>query len=122
MHCSLGQLLCREAVATRYFSACDRSMRERWQSIHARVRRRSTGANDFVVVWVPSWNGARPTLVKKEAMSIQPGAAVRAFAGPRDHVWGAVAYLAIGLAALLPRVLALGLFITDDEANFWLMR
>src|SRR5215212_7982065 len=55
-------------------------------------------------------------------MSIQPGAAVRAVAGPRERVWTLLGYLAIGLAALLPRVLALGLFITDDEANFWLMR
>jgi 4-amino-4-deoxy-L-arabinose transferase-like glycosyltransferase len=55
-------------------------------------------------------------------MSIQPGAAVRAVAGPRDRAWVLLGYLAIGLAALLPRVLALGLFITDDEANFWLTR
>src|SRR6476659_3555350 len=43
-------------------------------------------------------------------------------ARPRVHVWAVLSYLAIGLAALLPRVLALGLFITDDEANFWLTR
>ena len=55
-------------------------------------------------------------------MSIQPGAAVRVVAGPRVDAWTLLGYLAIGLAALLPRVLALGLFITDDEANFWLTR
>ena len=33
-----------------------------------------------------------------------------------------LAYLAVGLAALLPRVLDLGGFITVDEANFWLDR
>src|SRR4051794_38354847 len=55
-------------------------------------------------------------------MSIQPGAVVCAVAGPREWAWVMFGYLAIGLAALLPRVLALGLFITDDEANFWLMR
>ena len=47
---------------------------------------------------------------------------MRAVADPRDHAWVLLGYLAIGLAALLPRVLALGLFITDDEANFWLTR
>jgi 4-amino-4-deoxy-L-arabinose transferase-like glycosyltransferase len=60
--------------------------------------------------------------VKKEAISIQSAAAARAVARPRDHVWAVFGYLLIGLAALLPRVLALGLFITDDEANFWLTR
>src|SRR5689334_20076368 len=55
-------------------------------------------------------------------MSIQPVAAVRAVAGPRERAWALLSYLAIGLAALAPRVLALGLFITDDEANFWLTR
>jgi hypothetical protein len=33
-----------------------------------------------------------------------------------------LSYVLIGLVALVPRVLALGLFITDDEANFWLNR
>jgi 4-amino-4-deoxy-L-arabinose transferase-like glycosyltransferase len=55
-------------------------------------------------------------------MSIQPGAAVRVVAGQRDRAWALLGYVAIGLVALLPRVLALGLFITDDEANFWLTR
>src|SRR5947208_9272542 len=55
-------------------------------------------------------------------MSIQSAPAVRVVAGSRDRAWTLLGYLAIGLAALLPRVLALGLFITDDEANFWLMR
>jgi len=47
---------------------------------------------------------------------------MRVVAGQRDRAWALFGYLAIGLAALLPRVLALGLFITDDEANFWLTR
>src|SRR5689334_13007788 len=55
-------------------------------------------------------------------MAIQPGAVARAAFGWRDGAWALLGYLAIGLAALLPRVLALGLFITDDEANFWLNR
>src|SRR5689334_17842241 len=55
-------------------------------------------------------------------MAIQPGAVARAAFGWRDGAWALLGYLAIGLAALLPRVLALGLFITDDEANFWLTR
>src|SRR4051812_29459349 len=65
---------------------------------------------------------SRPTLVKKETLSIQSSPAVRVVAGSRERAWTIFGYLAIGLAALLPRVLALGLFITDDEANFWLTR
>ncbi len=60
--------------------------------------------------------------MKKETLSIQPVAAVHVAARSRDWSWALLGYLAIGLVALLPRVLALGLFITDDEANFWLMR
>ncbi|MEO7912019.1 MAG: glycosyltransferase family 39 protein [Roseiflexaceae bacterium] len=55
-------------------------------------------------------------------MPIQPGAVARTVVGRREHAWALLGYLAVGLAALLPRVLALGLFITDDEANFWLTR
>jgi hypothetical protein len=61
-------------------------------------------------------------LVKKEAVSIQPAAALRAASRARADIWALLSYLLIGLAALAPRVLALGLFITDDEANFWLTR
>ncbi|HJZ49146.1 MAG TPA: hypothetical protein VKE41_18340, partial [Roseiflexaceae bacterium] len=55
-------------------------------------------------------------------MSIQPIVALRAVAGPRERAWALAGYLVIGLIALAPRALALGLFITDDEANFWLTR
>jgi 4-amino-4-deoxy-L-arabinose transferase-like glycosyltransferase len=43
---------------------------------------------------------------------------------PRVRVkrWSLASYLLIGVIAVLPRVLALGQFITDDEANFWLAR
>jgi hypothetical protein len=40
----------------------------------------------------------------------------------RPIPWVFLGYLAIGLAALLPRVLGLGTFLTGDEANFWLRR
>lgn len=33
-----------------------------------------------------------------------------------------LSYLIVGLAALLPRAFALGLYLTDDEANFWMRR
>jgi 4-amino-4-deoxy-L-arabinose transferase-like glycosyltransferase len=36
--------------------------------------------------------------------------------------WVLVSYLAIGLAALLPRVLDLGRWLSGDEASFWLHR
>jgi 4-amino-4-deoxy-L-arabinose transferase-like glycosyltransferase len=37
-------------------------------------------------------------------------------------MWALASYLLVGLAALAPRALDLGRFITDDEANFWLRR
>jgi 4-amino-4-deoxy-L-arabinose transferase-like glycosyltransferase len=40
----------------------------------------------------------------------------------RGDPWVYSSYVAIALAALLPRVLGLGQFITSDEANFWLRR
>src|SRR5438034_5858991 len=40
----------------------------------------------------------------------------------RGAPWVYSSYIAIALAALLPRVLGLGQFITSDEANFWLHR
>jgi 4-amino-4-deoxy-L-arabinose transferase-like glycosyltransferase len=45
-------------------------------------------------------------------------AAPRAWTVP----WVLVSYLAIGLAALLPRVLDLGRWLSGDEASFWLHR
>jgi 4-amino-4-deoxy-L-arabinose transferase-like glycosyltransferase len=55
-------------------------------------------------------------------MATQEGAAIRAASRPAIDAWALASYIVIGLAALAPRVLALGLFITDDEANFWLTR
>ena len=55
-------------------------------------------------------------------MAAQEGAAIRAASRPRVDTWALASYIVIGLVALAPRVLALGLFITDDEANFWLTR
>ncbi|HEU5102332.1 MAG TPA: glycosyltransferase family 39 protein [Roseiflexaceae bacterium] len=55
-------------------------------------------------------------------MAVQERAALQAASRARIDSWALASYLLIGLAALAPRVLALGLFITDDEANFWLTR
>ncbi|MEN9939040.1 MAG: hypothetical protein RLZZ387_5619 [Chloroflexota bacterium] len=41
---------------------------------------------------------------------------------PRAQARAALGYLAVALAALLPRALDLGGFLTVDEANFWLAR
>jgi 4-amino-4-deoxy-L-arabinose transferase-like glycosyltransferase len=49
-------------------------------------------------------------------------ATMRDLARSRTIPWVLLSYLAIGLAALLPRVLDLGQFLTGDEANFWLRR
>jgi 4-amino-4-deoxy-L-arabinose transferase-like glycosyltransferase len=49
-------------------------------------------------------------------------ATVRDLARSRTIPWVLLSYLTIGLAALLPRVLDLGVFLTGDEANFWLRR
>ncbi len=40
----------------------------------------------------------------------------------RSIAWAPLGYLLIGLAALLPRVLDLGVFLNADEAMFWLQR
>jgi 4-amino-4-deoxy-L-arabinose transferase-like glycosyltransferase len=55
-------------------------------------------------------------------MSTQPSAIVRVAPRLRIDLRALLSYVLIGLVALVPRVLALGLFITDDEANFWLNR
>jgi 4-amino-4-deoxy-L-arabinose transferase-like glycosyltransferase len=52
----------------------------------------------------------------------QATATATATARTRPIPWVLLSYLAIGLAALLPRVLDLGTFLTGDEANFWLHR
>src|SRR5436189_31181 len=56
-------------------------------------------------------------------MSAQPVASERA-AAPRARAWPWVplSYLAVGLVALLPRVLGLGVFLSGDESEFWLRR
>jgi 4-amino-4-deoxy-L-arabinose transferase-like glycosyltransferase len=55
-------------------------------------------------------------------MSLERSAIVRAVPRLRVDPRALLAYVIIGLVALLPRVLDLGGFITDDEANFWLYR
>jgi 4-amino-4-deoxy-L-arabinose transferase-like glycosyltransferase len=49
-------------------------------------------------------------------------AVIRRAARTRALPWVLLSYLAIGLAALLPRVLDLGAFLNADEAMFWLQR
>jgi 4-amino-4-deoxy-L-arabinose transferase-like glycosyltransferase len=55
-------------------------------------------------------------------MAAQPAATAHAVPRLRASGWSIASYLLIGVVAALPRVLALGLFLTDDEANFWLAR
>ncbi len=43
-------------------------------------------------------------------------------AAPRRTLAALASYLLVAAAALVPRLLGLGRFITDDEANFWLRR
>jgi 4-amino-4-deoxy-L-arabinose transferase-like glycosyltransferase len=58
---------------------------------------------------------------RSEYIPSQPVAA-RAAAQPRINSWAWLGYLAIGLTALLPRVLDLGAFLNTDEAMFWMQR
>jgi 4-amino-4-deoxy-L-arabinose transferase-like glycosyltransferase len=55
-------------------------------------------------------------------MATRQATATREMARVRAIPWILLSYLAIGLAALLPRVLDLGVFLTGDEADFWLRR
>jgi 4-amino-4-deoxy-L-arabinose transferase-like glycosyltransferase len=55
-------------------------------------------------------------------MATQSAATTREISRTRTLPWVLISYLALGLAALLPRVLDLGVFLTGDEANFWLRR
>jgi len=55
-------------------------------------------------------------------MATQPVAVAHDMSRSRSLPWALLSYLALGLAALLPRVLDLGVFLTGDEANFWLRR
>ena len=43
-------------------------------------------------------------------------------ARPRQVLAALASYVLVAAAALVPRLLDLGRFITDDEANFWLRR
>ncbi|HEX9370336.1 MAG TPA: glycosyltransferase family 39 protein [Roseiflexaceae bacterium] len=61
-------------------------------------------------------------MADKKAISLQPGAGARATPRLQIGLCALASYLLVGMAALVPRVLVLGLFITDDEANFWLAR
>ncbi len=55
-------------------------------------------------------------------MTLHPVGAAQPTPRQRVKLWSLASYLLIGAIAVLPRVLALGQFITDDEANFWLAR
>jgi hypothetical protein len=55
-------------------------------------------------------------------MSTQPVAAERLEPRTLAWPWVPLSYLAVGLAALLPRVLGLGVFLSGDESEFWLRR
>src|SRR5688572_4555370 len=55
-------------------------------------------------------------------MAIRQSATVRTMTRPLLTAWVLLSYVFIGVVALVPRVLELGRFITDDEANFWLNR
>src|SRR4051812_32979928 len=55
-------------------------------------------------------------------MAVRQTAATQDRSYARPIPWALLSYLAIGLAALLPRVLDLGAFLTLDEANFWIRR
>jgi 4-amino-4-deoxy-L-arabinose transferase-like glycosyltransferase len=59
---------------------------------------------------------------RSDYISAQHAAPARAAAHRRTIPWAALGYLAIGLTALLPRVLDLGAFLNIDEAMFWLQR
>jgi len=55
-------------------------------------------------------------------MSLQPVAAERTVTRTLAWPWVMLSYLVVGLAALLPRVLDLGVFLSGDESEFWLRR
>src|SRR5438045_176053 len=55
-------------------------------------------------------------------MSSRQAAVAQATPQARAIPWVFLSYLAIGMVALLPRVLDLGGFLTGDEGNFWLER
>jgi hypothetical protein len=55
-------------------------------------------------------------------MSVPQVAAERAAPDSLAWPWALLGYLVVGLAALLPRVLNLGVFLSGDESEFWLRR
>jgi hypothetical protein len=55
-------------------------------------------------------------------MTTRSAATAREIAHTRIFPWALFNSIAIGLVALLTRVLDLGVFLTGDEANFWLRR
>jgi len=55
-------------------------------------------------------------------MSLPQVAAERAAPRTLAWPWVLLSYLAVGLVALLPRVLDLGIFLSGDESEFWLRR
>ncbi len=55
-------------------------------------------------------------------MGSQSHAAIDVSANPRTRLWTLLSYLVIGLVALAPRILDLGLFVTTDEADHWMER
>src|SRR6266545_4494545 len=55
-------------------------------------------------------------------MSLPQVAAERAASRTLAWPWVLLSYLAVGLVALLPRVLDLGIFLSGDESEFWLRR
>jgi hypothetical protein len=60
--------------------------------------------------------------VKHERTPFNPFFNLRPFPLPFPFPLLALSFLLVGLAALLPRVLDLGLFVTHDEAEFWIDR
>ncbi|MBK9940062.1 MAG: glycosyltransferase family 39 protein [Kouleothrix sp.] len=55
-------------------------------------------------------------------MPAQQLASERTAPRARAWPWVALSYLLVGLVALLPRVLGLGVFLSGDESQFWLRR
>jgi 4-amino-4-deoxy-L-arabinose transferase-like glycosyltransferase len=55
-------------------------------------------------------------------MSTQQAAVAQRVARSRALPWIFLSYLAVTVVAILPRVLDLGGFVTEDEASFWLLR
>jgi hypothetical protein len=61
-------------------------------------------------------------MAEKKVLPLHQAVAVGVAPRLRVGLRALVGYLLVALAALIPRALDLGRFITDDEANFWLHR